>query len=118
MVINIGITGSSCSGKTTFAKMLASKFPNSVYLSQDSYYKSMPDNIQDLNDFNFDEPNRLDNEKLLDTIKRIKLGMDYLVPNYNFETGKVDGNILHSNKNCEIIIIEGIFLFHNYGCYK
>ena len=38
----------------------------------------MPDNIQDLNDFNFDEPNRLDNEKLLDTIKRIKLGMDYL----------------------------------------
>lgn len=113
MVINIGITGSSCSGKTTFAKMLASKFPNSVYLSQDSYYKSMPDNIQDLNDFNFDEPNRLDNEKLLDTIKRIKLGMDYLVPDYNFETGKVNGSTLHTNKDCEIIIIEGIFLFHD-----
>ena len=117
MVFVIGITGSSCSGKTTFAERLSKEIRGSIYLSQDSFYLQVPDDVKDLHEFNFDDPKRLDNKQLLETIKSIKEGNSYDVPNYNFGTGRVDGSSNYSNNNCEILIIEGLFLFYNPEVY-
>ena len=112
MSLIIGITGSSCSGKTTLANLL-SKLPNTVSISHDSFYKSIPDEITNLNDVNFDDPERLDNEKLKIVINNFKNRSNYYIPNYNFETGKSNGGITFQCRNNKILIIEGIFLFHD-----
>ena len=117
MVFVIGITGSSCSCKTTFAKCVYQEIESSIYLSQDSFYLQVPDDVKDLHKFNFDDPERLNNKQLLNTIQSIKKGKSYGVPNYNFETGKIDGISNYENNNCEVLIIEGLFLFYNPEVY-
>ena len=106
MVEIIGICGFSGSGKTYYSEKLKHKYENSIILSTDRYYKSLPPNSLD---YNFDHPAAIDFELLIKHIRRLKNGDTVEIPNYNFN--------IHSREefttqvsNPSTIILEGIFI--------
>jgi len=112
--ILIGIVGGSCSGKTTFARKLFNHFgKRSLLLSQDSFYRNLDSNV-DINNYNFDEPQAIDFEKMENVIKDI-INKDKFVkiPIYDFKTAKAIDNKIMDCSNIEIVIIEGVFIFNN-----
>jgi len=91
--ILIGIVGGSCSGKTTFARKLFNHFgERSLLLSQDSFYKSLDSNV-DINNYDFDDPQAIDFEKMENVIKDI-INKDKFVkiPIYDFKTARDNGH--------------------------
>lgn len=109
----IGIAGGTGSGKTTVTeKILESLEKERVLVIQhDSYYKDLfsygglpPQQI------NFDHPDSLETDLLIDHIRRLRKGETVDQPLYNFTTHRrlAETRCLQSK---EIIIIEGILIF-------
>jgi len=108
----IGMAGGTGSGKTTVTKAILAHLDEErvAVLQHDSYYKDIstyegltPDRI------NFDHPDSLETELLVQHIKDLKVGRSIEQPLYNFathqrmkETKKVEPR--------EIIIVDGILL--------
>ena len=108
----IGMAGGTGSGKTTVTKAILDHLDEErvAVLQHDSYYKDIstyeglpPDRI------NFDHPDSLETELLVQHIKDLKVGRSIEQPLYNFathqrmkETKKVEPR--------EIIIVDGILL--------
>jgi uridine kinase len=110
----IGIAGPSCSGKTTLANYLAglltAKAP--VVISLDSYYRDLPTlDMAERIRCNFDSPDALDSELLLDQLKKLTQGEEIDKPIYQFSTHT---RASHSErvKPGELVIIEGLFVFY------
>lgn len=107
----IGIAGGTGSGKTTIAKKLYQAFSNkAVILSHDFYYKPFENmTVEERSKQNFDHPDSLETELLVEHLKQLKSGHAIKHPCYDFET--------YSRKDWEltnpapIIIIEGILIF-------
>ena len=109
----IGICGGTGSGKTTVAnKILESVSAADVaFLQQDSYYRNlseMPLNLRHA--VNFDHPDALDNDLLVEHLRALKAGRAVELPIYDFknhvrlpETQRVEPKL--------IIILEGILIF-------
>ncbi|XP_043471748.1 nicotinamide riboside kinase 1 [Leptopilina heterotoma] len=71
----IGISGVTCSGKTTLARKLHQDFKNSILFEQDTYFLPI-DNprhvwVKELNHINFDILPSLDMKKMYSDIRRI-----------------------------------------------
>ncbi|MEX0736825.1 MAG: uridine kinase [Bacteroidota bacterium] len=108
----IGIAGGTGSGKTTVTKAILAQLDEGrvVVVQHDSYYRDIsayegltPDKI------NFDHPDSLETELLVQHIKDLKVGKAVEQPLYNFathqrmkETKKVEPR--------EIIMVDGILL--------
>ena len=105
----IGIVGASGSGKTSIAKELAELAGNASLMSQDNYYRGLPDGI-DAKDWNFDDPAGIDLEHLARDLAVLKRGETVEGPRYIFSTHKraPDTVIL---KPAPLIVVEGLFLF-------
>ncbi len=111
----IGICGGTGSGKTTVAQKITSSLGqgNVVYLQQDSYYRNLDDMPVDFrNRVNFDHPDSLDNELLLNHLEALKAGECIQRPVYDFVT--------HSRKTetvrlapLPVVIVEGILIFYD-----
>lgn len=110
----IGIVGGSGSGKTTLANNMAEIHKGNVtIISQDSYYKDLSHlPLKERANTNFDAPDAIDFEALLQDMKDLKAGKTIQKPLYDFanHTRKKQGEILSPR---DIIIIEGILLFTN-----
>jgi uridine kinase len=111
----IGIAGGTGSGKTTVVKKLIQKLPKNkvVLISQDSYYKdssSLPP--EERQKINFDHPNSIEFELLIEHIKTLKSGKPIQEPIYSYLTctreKKTKPVIPH-----DVIIIEGILILTN-----
>ncbi|MBI3585541.1 MAG: uridine kinase [Ignavibacteriales bacterium] len=111
--IVIGIAGGTGSGKTTVTNKILESLDTTrvVVIQHDSYYKDIsvhhgltPDKI------NFDHPDSLETELLIQHIKELKSGRAVDQPIYNFTTHKrmPETNRLEPK---EIIIIDGILIF-------
>ena len=98
----ITIAGGTASGKTTIAKALAQKLEAQV-LTHDRYYKD----IEVQAGHNFDEPDALDNDRIIQDIAHLKNNQNTSVPIYNFPTHKrlTEEEILKPSK---FLIVEGI----------
>jgi len=112
--IVIGICGGSCAGKTYFAKKLIEAYPkkNISLIKQDNYYKDLsniPKQIRAKN--NFDHPNAIDHNLLINHIKKLIIGEKINSPLYDFEnhTRIPSKKII---KSSELIIVEGILVFY------
>jgi uridine kinase len=111
--LTIGIAGGSGSGKTTVAQaMLGRVGPDRIsFLQHDSYYKDLsglpPTQRADLN---FDHPNSLDTDLLVEHILSLRQGRPVEVPIYNFSTHsrtpQTFGVAAH-----RVILVEGILIF-------
>jgi uridine kinase len=109
----IGICGGTGSGKTTVANRIleAVSAKDVVFIQQDSYYRNLKDLPLDYRQLaNFDHPDALDNDLLVNHIRKLKAGEVVELPIYDFRTH----TRLHETLRVEpkpIVIIEGILIF-------
>ncbi|MFP4322052.1 MAG: uridine kinase [Anaerolineales bacterium] len=87
-VVTIGIAGGTASGKSTIASAILESVgaENISHILHDSYYKErqyLP-RADDMVTINFDHPDALDTDLLLEHIHRLKQGQSVDVPIYDF----------------------------------
>src|SRR5918912_364926 len=99
----IGICGGTGSGKTTVANRILESVSKGevVFLQQDSYFRNV---------VNFDHPDAIDNDLLVEHLRALKAGRAVEVPLYDFKTHSRRAETLHVEPR-PIIIIEGILIF-------
>src|SRR3954471_17804833 len=109
----IGISGGTGSGKTTVANRILEsvRADEVVFIQQDLYYRDLKDMPLDYrNAANFDHPDALDNELLINHMKKLNAGEAVELPIYDFRTH----SRLPSTTRVDpkpIVIIEGILIF-------
>jgi len=125
----IGISGGSCSGKTTLGKKIFEYLGGSekcILLYQDSYYIDQSHRFkEDGGDVNFDHPSSLDFYLLSRHLELLKKGREVEVPIYDFATHKrlkqtqkvspkefvlVDGTLILSQDNVSSLFHSSVFL--------
>lgn len=109
----IGIAGGSGSGKTTVAQEILQRVgPDRIaFLQHDSYYKDLSGlpPIQRA-EVNFDHPNSLETELLIEHIACLRDGQPVEVPIYDFSThSRTDKTF--TVKPRRVILVEGILIF-------
>ncbi|HXD30258.1 MAG TPA: uridine kinase [Pyrinomonadaceae bacterium] len=109
----IGICGGTGSGKTTVAKSIleAVSTRDVVFIQQDSYYRNLKDLPLDGRQLaNFDHPDALDNDLLVNHVRKLKAGEPVDLPIYDFRTHTRMNETL-SVEPQPIVIVEGILIF-------
>jgi uridine kinase len=106
----IGIAGGSGSGKTTVAQQILSRVgaDQIAFLQHDSYYKDAGTN-QHAN-INFDHPDSLDTELLIQHIIALRDGKAIDVPIYDFSTDRRTDKTFCVQPR-RVILVEGILIF-------
>jgi uridine kinase len=111
----IGIAGGTGSGKTTVANEIIKRLGinNVSYICHDNYYKDLSNLSEfDQNKVNFDHPNSLDTELMIEDIFKLYNGNTIHIPIYDFKTHRRLPNTKIITPQ-PIIIIEGILIFNN-----
>ena len=109
----IGICGGTGSGKTTVANRILEsvRADEVVFIQQDLYYRDLKDMPLDYrNAANFDHPDAVDNELLINHLKKLSAGESVELPIYDFKTH----SRLPATTRVEpkpIVILEGILIF-------
>ena len=120
--------------KTTLAKGLFDKLggdsnPSLLMISYDSYYRCQSDKpIEERAKTNFDHPDSLETELLIQNLRDLKLGKSVDIPHYDFAThtrvpdavtkieqGRFNGDAStgENQRSIKIIILEGILVLTN-----
>jgi uridine kinase len=110
----IGICGGSGSGKTTLLRRIAIELEhlNPAIFSMDNYYYPIHLQQKDVNgEYNFDLPTALDKSRLIKDLQSLINGHSIEVKEYHFNAPP-DKNTLLTISPSDIIIVEGLFLFH------
>lgn len=114
-MLTVGITGGTGSGKTTISEELKKEFGESDigFISQDSYYNDNGNlSFDEKNKINFDHPDAVDFELMINHLNLLKNGKNINQPVYSF---------IHHNrtektkllKPRKIMIIEGLLILNN-----
>lgn len=109
----IGIAGGSGSGKTTLAQLILDRVGRAqiVYLPHDAYYKdlsNLPPNQRAA--INFDHPDSLDTDLLIQHIQQLKNHHPIELPVYDFKFHLRTEKKVHLEPQ-PIILVEGILIF-------
>src|SRR6516225_6187845 len=109
----IGIAGGTGSGKSTVARKIAEGLPagSVAVIDHDSYYRDRPElSFEARSKLNFDHPDELDNDLLVEHLQALREGRTVDVPIYDFKR-----NARLSERRrvvpTRIVIIEGILVF-------
>lgn len=109
----IGIAGGTGSGKTTVVKKISERLHNKVVvIPQDSYYKDqshLP--IEERQELNFDHPDAIDFELLVQQLKELKEGKIIDQPVYSYITCSRSATETVKVGPAPVIIVEGILIF-------
>jgi len=109
----IGICGGTGSGKTTIARAIVESVgrSNVVLVEQDSYYRNLADMPLDRrHQANFDHPDSIDSDMLVNHLVRLKQGLSIEMPLYDFVTHTRSDDIEVINPK-PVVIVEGILIF-------
>lgn len=109
----IGICGGTGSGKTTIARKIIETVNRErvILLEQDSYYRNLEDMPLDARrQTNFDHPDSIDSEMLVNHLKRLKDGLFVEMPVYDFKTHTRKRETEHIESK-PVVIVEGILIF-------
>ena len=109
----IGIAGGSGSGKTTVAQEILNRVGASriAFLQHDAYYKDLsglPPTQKAA--VNFDHPNSLETELLIQHITKLKNGTQVQLPVYDFATHSRTKQTFKVQPR-RVILVEGILIF-------
>ena len=111
----IGISGGTGSGKTTVAQKIINSVGggNVVFLQHDSYYRNLGDMPVELrHKVNFDHPDALDTDLMMNHIEALRAGESIEQPTYDYATHSRRSETVHVNPR-PVIIVEGILVFVN-----
>ncbi len=110
----IGIAGGTGSGKTTVASVILQRVgaQHIAFLPHDAYYR----NFQDLSPVerarvNFDHPDSLETELLVEHLLQLKQGNPIEMPVYDFTTHSRTSRTVHVDSR-QVVLIEGILIFY------
>lgn len=109
----IGICGGTGSGKTTIARSIVDAVgrDNVVLVEQDSYYRNLADMpLDERRQANFDHPDSIDSEMLVNHIRRLKQNLTVEMPLYDFKTHTRSDRIEIIEPK-PVVIVEGILIF-------
>ncbi len=109
----IGICGGTGSGKTTIARSIVEAVgrANVVLVEQDSYYRNLADMpLDERHQANFDHPDSIDSDMLVNHLMRLKQDLSVEMPLYDFVTHTRSEEIEIINPK-PVVIVEGILIF-------
>ena len=106
----IGIAGGSGSGKTTIAEAVLATLSGAVLIQHDCYYRHRPElSLVERARVNYDHPDSLETELLIDHLTMLSKGASIDRPNYDFvshlrasETDRIE--------SAPVVILEGILV--------
>jgi uridine kinase len=111
----IGISGGTGSGKTTVAQKIINSVgsDNVVFLQHDSYYRNLGDMPIELrHKVNFDHPDSLDTDLMMNHIEALRAGESIEQPTYDYATHSRRPETIRVDPR-PVIIVEGILVFVN-----
>jgi uridine kinase len=105
----IGVAGGTGSGKTTVARRLAKALDTRcVTIEHDSYYRDRSDlSPGDRAGINYDHPDSLETELLIEHIRRLRSGRGVDVPQYDFVT-HLRAEAARPIEPAPVVLVEGI----------
>ena len=111
----IGVAGGTGSGKTTVVRKIQQQFPKGEVnvLSHDSYYFDNKElSLEDRRKKNYDHPDAIEFDLMIEDVKKLKNGMSIQEPIYSFITctREIETKLI---KPREVLIIEGILCLTN-----
>ncbi len=112
-MFTIGIAGGTGSGKTTVVKKIIQRIPADrvAVVPQDAYYRDnshLP--LEERQQMNFDHPDSLEFDLLVDHLKKLKQGIPVEQPIYSYLTcTRAEETITVEPR--EVIILEGILIY-------
>ncbi|HEY8429842.1 MAG TPA: uridine kinase [Sandaracinaceae bacterium] len=109
----VGVAGGTGSGKTTIAEHIVSALPpeHVCVIQHDNYYRDRPDlTYEERCQLNFDHPDSLETELLIEHLARLKSGEAVEIPVYDFKTHRRSAERLRIEPR-PIIVVEGILVF-------
>lgn len=113
----IAVAGSSGSGKSTLSQTIVKKLnlPWVVILSMDSFYKTLTPAQSKLafaNEYDFDSPDAIDFDALINTLRDLKAGKRAEVPVYSFAK---HARLEHTTSiySPHVLVLEGIFALYD-----
>ena len=111
----IGIAGGTGSGKTTVVKKIWEQFTKGevAILTHDSYYFDSSElSLEERRKKNFDHPDSIEFELMIDHVKKLKNGVPIEEPTYSFISCTRGAETKHVEPK-EVLIIEGILCLTN-----
>ncbi len=113
-VLVIGIAGGTGSGKTTITKRLIENFGENVsVIRHDNYYKRHDDlTYEERSALNYDHPDSLDTDMMIEDIRKLKNGKEVECPVYDF-TVHNRSEKTELIKPSKVFVVEGILIFQN-----
>ncbi len=107
----VGICGGSAAGKSLLARFLQKEIQSSSFiLSQDRYYKNIgPLTPEERLKENFDHPEAIDHDRLVQDLKRFQRGEAIEIPKYDFVSCSWTG-FEKINDLPPVLILEGLFI--------
>ncbi len=109
----VGIAGGTGSGKTTLAGVLLDRIGRDqiAYLPHDAYYRDQKDlPLEERSKVNYDHPDSLETELLIEHIRQLKDGQSVEMPIYDFTFHNRKTEAIHIEP-APVILVEGILVF-------
>lgn len=111
--IIIGVAGGTGSGKTTVASRILERVGTEgvAYIPHDAYYRDLshlPERLRA--QVNFDHPDSLETELLVEHLRELRLGRPVDIPIYDF-TSHTRTDRTERVEVAQVVIVEGILIF-------
>src|SRR5688500_8012411 len=109
----IGIAGGSGSGKTTVANRVRTSLHarDVSIIEHDAYYRDRTDlSFDERSKLNFDHPDSLETELLVEQLQALRRSEPAAVPIYDFKTHRRSTEV-RTVQPTHVIIVEGILVF-------
>ena len=113
----VGIAGGTGSGKTTVVRKISEVFPNGevIVIPQDSYYRdNIGITIEERQKINFDHPDSVEFQLLIDHLKQLKSGKSVEMPLYSYLTCLRSEETI-TIRPSRVVVVEGILILTDPG---
>lgn len=108
----IGVVGGSGSGKTTVARAIYDFLGmDAAFIDMDAYYRDLSHlTMEERRQVNYDHPDSIDTELMVEHLARLRAGESILKPVYDFARHNRSPEVVQVAPR-EVVLVDGILLF-------